>query len=228
MALKQQKDAVGRDIWVDESNNAFTEGGSRATNYSLDAWNQRQLGNQQSGNTSFSTPQSELSNLEKELAKRQKSVEKATAGINDNPWYSEATRVGKLGRLDEQSQMAIANLQNQINQKRADQQLQFQMQQANQPNISSYTDVNGNLIGINSQTGQQVYSRPGAGVPYKPAPTPNPGLYLDEDGQPTGTPQTNSQVLNSPPFSMPAGTQGIEYPVGSGNYWDVGPDGRWM
>ena len=93
----------------------------------------------------------------------------------------------------------------------------------------AYTDVNGNLIGINAQTGQQVYSRPGASLPQKATPVAKPGDYIEEDDKkPTGTPQTGSQVLSSPPFSMPAGTQGIEYPVGSGNYWDVGPDGRWM
>lgn len=43
MALIQQKDSIGRDIWVDPlSKRAFTEGGKRDTYYTIDQWNKRQ------------------------------------------------------------------------------------------------------------------------------------------------------------------------------------------
>lgn len=44
MALQRFKDAAGREAWLDPATNkVYTEGGSRDTFYTLDAWNQRQL-----------------------------------------------------------------------------------------------------------------------------------------------------------------------------------------
>lgn len=44
MALQRFKDAAGREAWLDTATNkVYTEGGTRDTFYTLDAWNQRQL-----------------------------------------------------------------------------------------------------------------------------------------------------------------------------------------
>ena len=44
MALQKFKDAAGREAWLDTATNkVYTEGGTRDTFYTLDAWNQRQL-----------------------------------------------------------------------------------------------------------------------------------------------------------------------------------------
>jgi len=68
------------------------------------------------------TPTSDASNLEKLLADKQDALVKATSNVNDNPWYSEATRVDKLAKLNNIAQLEISNIQSQVAQKKQDEQ----------------------------------------------------------------------------------------------------------
>ena len=61
-----------------------------------------------------------LKSLETELATKKKARDEAEADINDNPYYTEATRVGKLTKLDQKALNEINTLQSQIDQKKAD------------------------------------------------------------------------------------------------------------
>jgi hypothetical protein len=65
----------------------------------------------------------ELVALEKQLADKQTARTTAETNINDNPWYSEATRVGKIAKLTDQSQREIEDIQSQVAQKKADAQV---------------------------------------------------------------------------------------------------------
>lgn len=119
---------------------------------------------------------SEIAVLQKQLADRKDAINKATGNINDNPWYSEATRVGKIAKLNEQSAMDIKNIQDQLDQKeqgRLNQISQNQWQQefnlkketAGKPTIQTVTNKNGDLVGYDANTGSVVYTIPGVSKP---------------------------------------------------------------
>lgn len=61
-----------------------------------------------------------ISDLEAQLSQRDKEFIEATGTINDNPFLSEATRVGRVAKLDELYQKRTANLRNDIATKKAD------------------------------------------------------------------------------------------------------------
>lgn len=65
----------------------------------------------------------EIKNLENEYNTKQASYNQAVTSINDNPFASEATRVGKIRRLDESAQRELTTLQNTLAQKKADAQV---------------------------------------------------------------------------------------------------------
>jgi hypothetical protein len=65
----------------------------------------------------------ELVALEKQLADKKTARTTAETNINDNPWYSEATRVGKIAKLTDQSQREISDIESQVAQKKADAQV---------------------------------------------------------------------------------------------------------
>lgn len=67
----------------------------------------------------------ELKSLQDELNAKKKAKDEASANINDNPFYSEATRVGKQAKLDEKANDEINTLQYQIDQKKADAQVKI-------------------------------------------------------------------------------------------------------
>lgn len=178
-----------------------------------------------------------ISALEKQLADRQKAVSVAMGNINDNPFYSEATRVGKLAKLQEQSALDISNLNQQIAQQRADQQLAFQMEQARKPNVQTVTDNYGNVT-LFDETGRVINTIKGVGSMNASLLNGGNGtgdgdIYkylMEQNAQQTGQPagQTAGQgALQSPPMSAPAGTE-TEYPQGSGMIWTMGSDGRWF
>jgi hypothetical protein len=123
------------------------------------------------GVSSTTTGTSGTSDLEQQLADKQAALVKATTNINDNPWYSEATRTGKLAKLNNTAQLEITNLQNQIAQQKtseqnafnnniATQELALKQQEANKPGTSTtyQTDNNGNVtaITINTTTGAVI------------------------------------------------------------------------
>ena len=74
----------------------------------------------------------EVSALEKQLLDKQTALDVATKNLNDNPWYSEATRVGKLAKLNNIAQLEIGNIQNALSQKKQDVQQAFSNQMAMQ------------------------------------------------------------------------------------------------
>lgn len=61
-----------------------------------------------------------LKALEEELNAKKQARDTEEAKINDNPFYSEATRVGKLSKLDAKALDEINTLQSQIDAKKAD------------------------------------------------------------------------------------------------------------
>lgn len=54
-----------------------------------------------------------ITGLNEQVNARQQALTKATMDINDNPFYSEATRVGKIRALSEQANMDMSNLSTQ-------------------------------------------------------------------------------------------------------------------
>lgn len=69
-----------------------------------------------------------ISNLETDLSTKEKEFIEATGKINDNPFLSEATRVGRVAKLDELYQKRTANLRNEIATKKADIETQLNLQ----------------------------------------------------------------------------------------------------
>lgn len=122
----------------------------------------------------------DITSLEKQLADKQKALTEAMTNINDNPWYSEATRTGKLAKLNDVAQVDIQNLQSQINAKKAEQQQAFQnnittqqlalqKQAASQPKTQLVTDANGNVSVIDVTTGKVINTVNGVATPQKKA-----------------------------------------------------------
>jgi hypothetical protein len=115
-----------------------------------------------SANNPYSTSSpSDVSSLEAQLKSKQDALIKATSNINDNPWYSEATRVGKLGKLNNIAQLEISNLNTQLAQKKQD------IENAKpKTQVVTSTDDQGNLTisTINSETGQIIKTNSLAGA----------------------------------------------------------------
>ena len=65
----------------------------------------------------------ELQTLQTELDTKKQARDTAEADINDNPYYTEATRVGKISKLNQRANNEITTLQSQIDQKKADAQV---------------------------------------------------------------------------------------------------------
>ena len=59
-----------------------------------------------------------LKALQDELVAKQTARDSAEADINDNPYYTEATRVGKIAKLDAKANDEINTLQSQVESKR--------------------------------------------------------------------------------------------------------------
>lgn len=85
-------------------------------------------------NTAINDPA--LKALEDELNQKKQAKDAENAKINDNPWYAEATRVGKIAKLDEKAGNEINTLQQQIDSKKADAQVRVNIA-AQQYNIDN-------------------------------------------------------------------------------------------
>jgi len=72
-------------------------------------------------NTALNDPA--LKALEEELTSKKTARDTAEADINDNPYYAEATRVGKITKLNQRANNEISTLQSQIDSKKADAQI---------------------------------------------------------------------------------------------------------
>lgn len=62
----------------------------------------------------------DITNLEKEINDKKSALTAAMTEVNDNPYYSEATRTGHLAKLQATAQSELSNLTDQLAQKRAD------------------------------------------------------------------------------------------------------------
>ncbi len=73
------------------------------------------------------TASSGISEIEAELSEKEKAFTEATGVINDNPFLSEATRVGRVAKLDKLFQDRTANLRDDIATKKADVETQLNL-----------------------------------------------------------------------------------------------------
>jgi len=103
-----------------------------------------------------STTDSGLSALEKQLSDKQAALTKATSNVNDNPWYSEATRVGKLAKLNNIAQLEISNIQNALA-------LRKETEANRTANLKSVTNDAGDVTIYDISTGQVVNTIKGVG-----------------------------------------------------------------
>lgn len=169
MALQVQKDVLGREMWVDQSGKVFTQGGTTPTGYDVSGWNARQQEKYGNGGGDASYEDSnmfsqqptidlnemytasmndpELKSLEQEINTKKTALNTAMSNINDNPWYSEATRVGKLSKLQSMANAEMAVLSDQVAQKKADAQVKLNIA-TQQYNIESQQYQN-NLSKLN-------------------------------------------------------------------------------
>ena len=107
-----------------------------------------------------------LKDLEKQLTEKQSARDAAEADINDNPYYTEATRVGKIAKLDEKAGDELKTLQSQIDSKKADAQVKVNIatQQYNidsneyQKNLSKLNLLisSGAIVGASSSDVAQI------------------------------------------------------------------------
>ena len=72
--------------------------------------------------------QSGVSELETQLSNAEKSFNTAVSKINDNPFLSEASRVGRVQKLSTDYQNSVANLKNDVATKKADIETQLNLQ----------------------------------------------------------------------------------------------------
>lgn len=167
MPLTVQKDILGRDIWVDPAGKVYTGGGSTPTAYDVTGWNERQQEQQTKGapttvstqsttgqptidlNAMYQTSMNDpaLVSLQSEIDTKKVALTTAMSNINDNPWYSEATRVGKLSKLQTQANSEMAVLTDQLAQKKADVQVKLNIA-TQQYNIDS-SQYQNNLSKLN-------------------------------------------------------------------------------
>lgn len=112
------------------------------------------------------------SDLEKQLADKQAALTKATKNINDNPWYSEATRVGKLAKLNNIAQLEISNINAQLAQKKQDEATARKaitdVESAKLARLRTVTDDAGNVTVYDMVTGKVTSTIKGVGKAEKP------------------------------------------------------------
>ena len=118
------------------------------------------------------TTTSEVSALEKQLSDKQAALIKATQNVNDNPWYSEATRVGKLAKLNNIAQLEISNINAQLAQKKQDEATARKaitdVESAKLARLRTVTDDAGNVTVYDMVTGKVTSTIKGVGKAEKP------------------------------------------------------------
>lgn len=158
MALKQFKDSIGDTNYLDAKGNVYTQGGSYNTQMNESAWNDRQTNKVATQQKSQITSLSDnIAKIDKEIAKRDKAYTEAVTIANDNPFYSESTRVGRIAKADEKYQMDVGNkirqkqaIQDQLNaynaQIQQNQEMALKNKEANKPGFIDRKDANGNTV----------------------------------------------------------------------------------
>lgn len=185
---------------------------------------------------------SRLAQLDTELAEKQRAKAEQASVINDNPFYSEATRVGKISKLDEKANADInnlltekateegrlANLKNDI---LTQYNINLQQQQLSAPQVQFYQDGYGNQIKLtlDPRTGKTIATENLGGAKVEKEITATDlAKYFIQTGQggPSAYNTGGKGALPSPPQSGKAGAV-VEYPKGSGIYWTANADGTW-
>lgn len=190
----------------------------------------------------ISSVNSQLSQLDASVAEKQRAKAEQASLINDNPFYSEATRVGKISKLDEKADADINNLLNERaiaegrlanlkNDLLTQYNINLQQQQLSAPQVQFYQDGYGNQIKLtlDPRTGKTISTENlGGAKAEKEITAIDLAKYFIQTGQ-GGSSAYNTggkSTLSSPPQSGKAGAV-VEYPKGSGIYWTANADGTW-
>jgi hypothetical protein len=104
-----------------------------------------------------------ITDLEKDLSAKEKEYTEARGRVNENPFLSEATRVGKIAKLEQLFNERTANLRSDIARKKADVETQLNLQtkqfdinsQQAQQAISQFNTLLG-LGALNNATGEDI------------------------------------------------------------------------
>jgi hypothetical protein len=107
----------------------------------------------------------EIKSLEDQINQRKDAFNKAMNEINDNPFYSEATRVGRVAKLQDQANRDIQQLQDQLSKKVADAQVKLNLamkqydidSQDYKDKLNMFNDLLGKGALINA-TGEEIAS----------------------------------------------------------------------
>jgi len=118
-------------------------GGSGAGTSALPMFNQPTIDLQKSYETLFAG--SGIGDIESTISTKEKARNDALAKINDNPYFSEATRVGRVAKLDQIFQNDTASLRNDVATRKADLETRFGLQTKQ--------------FDINSQQAQQAFTQ---------------------------------------------------------------------
>jgi phage baseplate assembly protein gpV len=100
----QERAAIYQQLGIpDLANSVFAAPSQSTTQVFNDAYGAAGLGD----------VKQQIIDLNSQINKARTDLTAATGSINENPWLSEASRVGRLGRLQDQAQATIGNLVNQ-------------------------------------------------------------------------------------------------------------------
>lgn len=72
-------------------------------------------GNAYTNNPDVTAAQASITNIQSQITQQQQDVDSATSDINDNPFFSEATRTGQIEKLNTNAQNSINTLTDQLN-----------------------------------------------------------------------------------------------------------------
>lgn len=113
----------------------------------------------------------EITGLKSDIASKKEALTTALSNINDNPFYSEATRTGKIAKLNEQAQSEINDLVDQLTLAQSDAQTKYNIalqqyeinSQAYQTNLQTLNTLlsTGGLTNVSSTELAQLASATG-------------------------------------------------------------------
>lgn len=167
-----------------------------------------------------------------ELATLQKKRDEAVGGTQSNPWYSQATRGGKIAAINSDAERNISRVSGELTKLQTEAQNRYnvavQQMQLNKPTVQMYQDAYGNQWKLTLDSNGNVVSQQNLGG-GKSAAESDPFRYLEmltklnNNGDTAGV-QDNAVPGNPPQMSAAVGTE-IEYPAGSGWFWTMGTEG---
>jgi hypothetical protein len=114
-----------------------------------------------------------IKNLENQINQRKDAFSKAMNEINDNPFYSEATRVGRVAKLQDQANRDIQQLQDELAKKKADAEVKLNLSmkqydinsQDYKEKLNMFNDLLGKGALINATGGEIASFATALGVP---------------------------------------------------------------